>query len=130
MFGKKKDGGSRLGVDYWALNSTTMKNRYPFPVISEMLDRLRGARNFTKLDLRNAFHLIRIKDADEYQTTSQTWYGQFGCQVIPLGLINAPATFQSYIDHYLRTYIDDFATCYIDDILIYTNNEKEHSHHI
>jgi hypothetical protein len=61
LFAKKKDGGLRLCVDYQVLNSGTIKNRYPLPLISEMLDRRRGARIFTKLDLRNAYHLIRIK---------------------------------------------------------------------
>ena len=58
LFAKKKDGGLRLCVDYRALNLGTVKNRYPLPLISELLDRVREARIFTKLDLRNAYHLI------------------------------------------------------------------------
>jgi len=64
LFAKKKDGGLQLCVDYRALNTGTFKNRYPLPLISEMLDRLPGALNFTKQDLRNAYHLIRIKEGD------------------------------------------------------------------
>jgi hypothetical protein len=130
LFAKKKDGGLRLWVDYRALNLATVKNRYPPPLISEMLDRVREARIFTKLDLRGAYNLIRIKESDEYKTAFRTRYGQFEYRVMPFGLTNAPATFQSYIDDCLRPYIDDFAVCYLDDILIYSTNEKEHEEHL
>jgi hypothetical protein len=72
LFAKNKDGGLRLCVDYRALNAGTIKNRYPLPLISEMLDRVGGARFFTKLDLRGAYHLIRIKEGDEYKTAFRT----------------------------------------------------------
>jgi len=124
------DGGVRLCGEYRALNSGTIKNRYPLPLISEMLDRLRGAQIFTKLDLQNAYHLIRIKAGDEYKTAFRTRYGQFKYRVMLFGLTNAPATFQAYIDDCLRPYIDDFAVCYLDDILIYSTNEKEHEDHV
>jgi len=130
LFAKKKDGGLRLCVDYRALNTGTIKNWYPLPLISEMLDRLHGARIFTKLDIRNAYDLIRIKEGDEYKTAFRTRYGQFEYRVMPFGLTNAPATFQAYIDDCLRPYIDDFAVCYLDDILIYSTNEKEHEDHV
>jgi hypothetical protein len=74
---KKKDGGLRLCVDYRALNSATIKNWYPIPLISEMLDRLRGAWIFTKLNLQNAYHLMRITEGDKYKTAFRTRYGQF-----------------------------------------------------
>jgi len=130
LFAKKKDEGLRLCVDYRALNKATVKNRYPLPLISEMLDRVREARIFTKLDLRGAYNLIRIKEGDEYKTAFRTRYGQFEYRVMPFGLTNAPATFQSYIDDCLRPYIDDFAVCYLDDILIYSTNEKDHEEHV
>ena len=130
LFAKKKDGGLRLCVDYRALNKATVKNRYPLPLISEILDRVGGARVFTKLDLRGAYHLIRIKEGDEYKTAFRSRYGQFEYKVMPFGLTNAPATFQAYIDDCLRPYIDDFAVCYLDDILIYSTNEKEYDEHV
>ena len=95
-----------------------------------MLDCVREARIFTKLDLRGAYNLIRMKEGDEYITALRTRYGQFEYQVMPFGLTNALATFQSYIDGCLRPYIDDFAVCYLDDILIYSANEKEHEEHV
>jgi len=130
LFAKKKDGGLRLCVNYRALDSATDKNRYPQPLILEMLDGMRGARIFTKLDLRKAHHLIRIKEGVEYKTAFRTGYGQFEYRVMLFGLTNAPATFQAYIDDCLRPYIDDFAVCYLDDMLIYSTNEKEHKDHV
>jgi len=102
LFAKKKDGGLRRCVDYRALNLATVKNRYPLPLISEMLDCVREARIFTKLDLPGAYNLIRIKEGDKYKTAFRTRYGQFEYRVMPFGLTNVPATFQSYIDDCLR----------------------------
>jgi len=130
VFAKKKDGGLQLCVDYRALNRATVNNRYPLPLISEMLDRLRGARIFTKLDLWNAYDLIRMKECDEYKTVFRTRYGQFENQVTPFGLTNSQATFQAYIDDCLQPSIDDFAGCYLDDILIYSTDQEEYEEQV
>jgi len=74
---------------------------------------------FTKLDLLNAYHLIRIEEGDTFKTTFCTRYGQFEYRVMMFGLTNAPATFQFYIDDCLRPSIDYITLCYCDDILIY-----------
>ena len=126
LFAKKKDGGLRLCDDYRALNLGMVNNRYPLPLISELLDRVRDARIFTELDLRNAYHVIRIKERDEFKTAFRSRDGQIEYRVMPFRLTNEPATFQAYIDDFLRPYIDDFTMCYLDDILIYSTNEKEH----
>ena len=130
LFIKKKDSSLRLCVDYRVLNSITVKNRYPLLLISEILDRVRGATIFTCLDLRGAYNLIRIKEGDEYKTAFRTCYGQFEYRVMPFGLTNAPATFQAYIDECLRSYLDDFVVCYLDDILIYSRTVEEHEEHV
>jgi len=130
LFAKKKEGELRLCGDYRAFNLGTVKNRYPLPLISELLNRVREAQIFTKLDLWNAYHLIRIKQGDEFKTAFRTRYGQFEYQVMPFGLKNAPATSQAYIDDCLRPYIDNFTIWYLDDILIYSTNEKEHEDHV
>lgn len=75
----------------------TIKNRYPISLINEIMDRLSGAKIFTQLDLRDAYHRIRICVGDEWKTAFHTRYGYFEYQVMPFGLANAPATFQSYI---------------------------------
>jgi hypothetical protein len=130
LFAKKQDGGLGLCVDYHALNKATVKNRYPLPLMSEMLDRVGEDRIFTKLDLRGAYILIRIEQCDEYKTAFRTHCRQFKYRVIPFGLTNAPTTFQSYVDDCLQPYLDDFAVCYLDDILIYSTNEKEHEEQV
>jgi RNase H-like domain found in reverse transcriptase/Reverse transcriptase (RNA-dependent DNA polymerase)/Integrase zinc binding domain/Chromo (CHRromatin Organisation MOdifier) domain/Integrase core domain len=130
LFVKKKDGSLRLCVDYRELNKQTIKNRYPLPLISEMLDRISGARIFTKLDLRDAYNLIRIRKGDEYKTAFRTRYGQFEYRVMPFGLTNAPATFQAYMDECLGPYLDDFAICYLDDILIFSSDPEQHEEHV
>jgi len=89
----KSDGSIRLCVDFRSLNAVTIKNRYPLPLISEILDRLSHAKRFTKLDLRDAYHRMRIKEGDEWKTAFRTRYGHYEYMVIPFGLSNAPATF-------------------------------------
>jgi hypothetical protein len=91
---------------------------------------VREVRIFTKLDLQNAYHLIRIKEDDEFKTAPRTRYGQFEYCVMPFGLTNAPATLQGYIDNCRRPYIDNFTVCYLDNILLYSANEQEHEYHV
>jgi RNase H-like domain found in reverse transcriptase/Reverse transcriptase (RNA-dependent DNA polymerase)/Integrase zinc binding domain/Chromo (CHRromatin Organisation MOdifier) domain len=127
---KKGTTDLRLVVDYRQLNEETIKNRYPLPLIREMKDRLAGAQWFSRLDLPMAFGHIRIKEGDEWKTAFRTRYGHFEYQVMPMGLTNAPATFQSMIDHTLRPYLDRFAFVYLDDILIYSKTLEEHRQHV
>src|SRR5690606_21901102 len=130
LFAKKKDGTLRLCVDYRALNKITVKNRYPLPLIGETLDQLKGAKYFTKLDLRGAYNLIRIAKGDEWKTAFRTRYGLFEYLVMPFGLTNAPATFQTYMNDTLREYLDRFCVVYLDDILIYSKTLSEHKDHV
>ena len=130
IFAPKKDGTLRLCVDYRGLNAITVKNRYPIPLISELLDRLHGAKVFSKLDLLDAYYRIRIQEGDEWKTAFRTRYGHYEFLVMPMGLTNAPATFQSYINNALRGYVDDFCVVYLDDILIYSRSEEEHIQHL
>jgi hypothetical protein len=90
---KKKDGGLRLCVDYRGLNAVTIKNRCPLPLIQESLDRLGTAKVFLKMDLRDAYHRIRIREGDEWKTAFCTRYGYFEYLVVPFGLTNALAIF-------------------------------------
>ena len=93
MFIKRPDGKLRLVVDYRGLNAITVKNRYPLPLIGEMLDRLNTAKIFTKIDLRNAYHQVRVKAGDEWKTAFRCREGHFEYQVCPQGSTNAPAMF-------------------------------------
>jgi hypothetical protein len=130
LFVPKKDGSLRLCVDYRGLNKVTIKNRHPLPLIGELLDRLSQAKIFTKLDLRDAYHRIRIKEGDEWKTAFRTRYGHYEYLVMPFGLANAPATFQNYIHKALGALVDDICVVYLDDILIYSENEEQHAEHV
>jgi hypothetical protein len=117
-------------VDYRALNQASVKNQYPLPLISEILEKVGKAKIFTKLDLCGAYNLIRIKGGDELKTAFRTRYGQFEYRVMPFGLTNALATFQAYMDDCLRPYMDKFVVCYLDDILIYSENPVQHEDYV
>jgi transposase InsO family protein len=126
LFVKKKDGSLRLCVDYRGLNKVTIKNRYPLPLISEALDRLKHAKLFTRLDLRGAYNLIRIKEGDEWKTAFRTRYGHFENLVMPFGLTNAPAAFQHLMNDIFRDLLDIKVLVYLDDILIFSDDPAQH----
>ena len=94
LFVKKKDRSLRLCVDYRELNAVTTKDRYPLPLIGEAPDRLTTAKYYTKLDIKDAYYNIRIRNGDEWKTAFKTRYGLFEYTVMPFGLTNAPAIFQ------------------------------------
>jgi hypothetical protein len=130
LFVRKKDGSLRLCVDYRALNAITEKDRYPLPLISETLDRLRSAQIYTRLDLREGYHHLRIAEGDEWKTAFRTRYGLFEYLVMPFGLTNAPASFQRFMNETLREFLDEFCVVYLDDILIYSSCLAEHKIHV
>jgi transposase InsO family protein len=130
LFVKKPTGGLRFCIDYRKLNQMTKKDRYPLPLIDETLGRLAQAKVFTKLDIRQAFHRIRIHEDSQELTTFRTRYGAYKCKVLPFGLTNGPATYQRYMNDVLFDYLDDFCTAYLDDILIYSEDPLEHEAHV
>jgi hypothetical protein len=130
LFVKKSDGSLRFCIDYRKLNDLTRKDQYPLPLIEETLARLGKARIFTKLDIRQAFHRIRIDLESKELTTFRTRYGAYKCKVMPFGLTNRPATYQRFMNDVLFDYLDDFCTAYLDDILIYSENELDHQEHV
>ena len=130
IFVPKKDGSLWLCINYHRLNSITAKNCYPLPLVSEILDRLSSAKIYTKLDLRDAYHCIWIKEGKEWMTAFQTRYGHFEYTVMPFRLTNTLATFQAYVNHALSNLLDICCIIYLNDILIFSNSEEEHIHHI
>jgi len=126
LFQRKHDGSFRLCVDYKKLNAVTIRNSYPLPLINDIIKRVKGAKYFTKLDLRSAYNLIRIKEGDEYKTTFRTKYGHYEYLVMPFCLKNAPAVFQLFINSVLRPFLEKSIILYLDDILIYSDTLEEH----
>lgn len=131
LFARKPNGGLRLCVDYRKLNAITKKNRYPLPLINELMTRLSKAKYLTKIDIRHAFNRIRMAtEADEDLTTFRTRFGSYKYRVLPFGLTNGPATFQNFINDTFMEYLDEFVVAYLDDILVYSNSLEEHREHV
>ena len=125
LFDQKSDGFLRLCINYQGLNNLTIKNRYPLPLIWELLDRLKRAKQYTQLDLTTAYYQMRIREGDEWKTLFRTWYGHFKYQVMSFSLINASASFQGYINKILAKKLDIFVIIYLDYILIYTDDDGD-----
>ncbi len=130
FFVKKKDGGLQPCIDYRGLNDITVKFRYPLPLVPASLKQLRQAKFYTKLDQRNAYNLIRIREGDEWKTAFSTTSGLYEYRVMPFGLANSPSVFQSFMNNIFRDMLDRWVIVYIDDILIYSNTREEHIHHV
>lgn len=130
FFVAKKDQTLRPCIDFRGLNNITVKNKYPLPLINSAIDLLHGATVFTKLDLRNAYHLVRIKEWDEWKTAFNTPLGHFEYLVMPFGLTNSPAVFQALVNDVLRDFLNRFLFVYLDDILIFSHTLCEHISHV
>ena len=121
LFAKKKDKTLRLCIDYRQLNRVTIKNRYPLPSIDDLFDQLRGARVYSKIDLRTGYHQLRVRETDIPKTAFRTWY---------FGLTNALAAFMDLIHRVFHPYLDRFVVVFLEDILIYSEIEEDHVDHL
>jgi len=119
--GKGWHGKLRLYANYQALNEVTKKDHHLLPLISDALDRLGGAKYFTKLDIKDAYYNIRIKEGDEWKTTFSTKLGTYKYLVMPFELWNAPAAFQRSINEVLMKHLDMCCIAYLNNVLIYSN---------
>ncbi|WVZ50407.1 hypothetical protein U9M48_001660 [Paspalum notatum var. saurae] len=126
LFVKKKDGTLRLCVDYRELNAVTIKNKYPLPRIDDLLDQLKGAKYFSKIDLRSGYHQMKIREEDIPKIAFVTRYGHHEFTVVSSGLTNAPAYFMNMMNLIFMEELDRFVVVFTDDILIYSKTREEH----
>src|SRR5688572_640022 len=127
---KKKDGRWRFVVDYRALNKVTLPDSYPLPNIEEMLDNLKNAKFFSKLDLTDGFWQIKLAEKDREKTGFAAKSGFWRWKVLPMGLKNASSTFQKAMDEALGNLKWKICMVFVDDILIYSQTYEEHLLHI
>ncbi|CAI7877750.1 unnamed protein product, partial [Closterium sp. NIES-54] len=127
LFTPKKDGGLRMCIDYRVLHRINIKSRFPIPRADDLLDQLRKARYFSKIDLRGGYHKIRVFADDCSKTAFRTRYGNYENTVMLFGLTNAPSTFQLITNGVFRDMLDNKVIVYLDDILVYSKTWKDHS---
>ena len=126
LFVKKPSGGLSFCVDYRKLNSITKRDRYPLPLIPETLRLLARETWISKVDVRAAFHRLRVAAGDEGKTAFRTRFGSFEWLVIPFGLSGAPAAFQRWINSVLGELLGDTCAAYLDDIIIFSDKDINH----
>jgi hypothetical protein len=112
------------------LNKVTIKNKYPLPRIDDIFDQLKGAKIFSKIDIRSGYHQVRIKDEDIRKTAFRTRYDHYEFTVVPFGLSNAPTVFMCLMNGVFRDYLDKFVIVFLDGILVYSKLEEENEKHL
>ena len=130
LIAKKRGKTLRPCIDYMQLNRVMIKNRYPLPRIDDWFDQLRGARVYSKIDLRTGYHQLRVRETDTPKIAFRTRYGHSEFIVMPFGLTNALAAFMDLMRRVFQPYLDQFVVVFVDDILIYSQSEWEHEYHL
>ena len=130
LFVRKKDGSLQLCIDYRGLNKISQKNKYLLPLLTNLLDAPQKVQIYTKIDLRHAYHLVRIADGDKWKTTFCTHYGSFKWLIMLFGLTNTLAAFQQFMNNIFSDLVDICVVIYLDNILVYFMDEAEHTQQV
>ena len=130
FFVRKADGSLRMVCDWRQLNKITVKTQACLPSIDDLFDSVRGAKYFSKLDLKSGYNQVRVEERDIPKTAINTPFGHYEFTVMGFGLTNAPATFMSLMNHIMRPFLRKFVVVFLDDILVFSNSWKEHLEHL
>ena len=126
---QKKDETWQLCIDYRALKKIIVRNHYPIPRIDDLLYQIKGAKFFSKIDVKFGYHHVTIEPTDVWKTTFKS-KGLYEWLVMPFGLTNAPTTFMRLMDDVLRPSTISFLVAYPDDTLIFNKTWEDHMQHI
>jgi hypothetical protein len=117
-------------VDYRSLNEVKINKKYPLPRIEDLFDQMKGAKIFSKIDLRSGYHQLKIRAEDVPKTAFTTRYVLYEFLVMSFGLTNAPTYFMNLMNKVFMEYLDQFVVVFINDILVYSPNEETHEDHV